>query len=184
MTPIEKNIIIVDEQGNEYGRTWPKRAKGLVRKGRARFMDEMTICLACSPDENWEDYTLNENKELELERELTPEEKEALTVSDILEKIETLIKDSDYLNAIIEQVRSSDAAKGEVLQQIVLARETTYQRVISFYEKVYEDLSPKTLDGEKRAQYMLEAVSRLPELVEGAPSPDYGGMIAEIKNAF
>ena len=31
---MEKNIIVVDEQGNEIGATYPKRAKGLVKKGR------------------------------------------------------------------------------------------------------------------------------------------------------
>ena len=30
MIPIEKNIVVVDEQGNEYEATYPKRAKGLV----------------------------------------------------------------------------------------------------------------------------------------------------------
>ena len=50
MTPIEKNIRVVDEQGNEYEATYPKRAKGLVKNGRARFIDENTICLACPPD--------------------------------------------------------------------------------------------------------------------------------------
>jgi len=42
-TPIEKNIIVVDEQGNEYEATYPKRAKGLVKNGRARFVDENKI---------------------------------------------------------------------------------------------------------------------------------------------
>ena len=39
MIPIEKNIVVVDEQGNEYEATYPKRAKGLVKNGRARFID-------------------------------------------------------------------------------------------------------------------------------------------------
>ena len=32
-TPIEKNVIVVDASGNEYEATYPKRAKGLVKKG-------------------------------------------------------------------------------------------------------------------------------------------------------
>lgn len=47
MTPIEKNIIVVDEQGREYEATYLKRAKGLVKNGKARFVDENKICLAC-----------------------------------------------------------------------------------------------------------------------------------------
>ena len=45
-----KNIEVVDEQGNVYGATYPKRAKGLVKNGRARFVNENRICLACPPD--------------------------------------------------------------------------------------------------------------------------------------
>lgn len=29
---MEKNIIVVDEEGNEYEATYPKKAKGLVKK--------------------------------------------------------------------------------------------------------------------------------------------------------
>ncbi len=57
MIPIAKNILVVDEQGNEYGATWPKRARGLVKNGRARFLSENKICLACPP---WIDMEDNE----------------------------------------------------------------------------------------------------------------------------
>lgn len=49
MIPIQKNITVVDKQGNIYEATYPKRAKGLVKNGRARFISEDTICLACPP---------------------------------------------------------------------------------------------------------------------------------------
>lgn len=54
-----KNIIVIDEQGRVYEATYPKRAKGLVKNGRARFVNENTICLACPP-KNSEDYKMNE----------------------------------------------------------------------------------------------------------------------------
>ena len=72
MTPIEKNVIVVDEQGNEYEATYPKRAKGLVKNGRARFVDENKICLACPPDKILEEEKMEENK-------LTAKEIEELT---------------------------------------------------------------------------------------------------------
>ena len=65
MIPIEKNIIVVDEQGNEYEATYPKRAKGLVKNGRARFIDENTICLACPPNIELEDKIMSENKKVD-----------------------------------------------------------------------------------------------------------------------
>ena len=65
MIHIEKNIVVVDEQGNEYEATYPKRAKGLVKNGRARFIDENTICLACPPNIELEDKTMSENKKVD-----------------------------------------------------------------------------------------------------------------------
>ena len=43
-----------------------KRAKGLVKNGRARFINENTICLACPPKEYLEDNKM-ENKLTERE---------------------------------------------------------------------------------------------------------------------
>lgn len=65
MDPIEKKISVMDETGREYEATYPKRAKGLVKKGRARFVDENTICLACPPaiQEDTEMTDLNHKNE-------------------------------------------------------------------------------------------------------------------------
>ena len=59
-TPIEKNIAVVDEQGNQYEATWPKRARGLVKNGRARFISENKICLACPPNIILEDVAMSD----------------------------------------------------------------------------------------------------------------------------
>lgn len=42
---MEKNTIVLDELGNEVGRTYPKRARGLVKNGRAEYVDDCTIRL-------------------------------------------------------------------------------------------------------------------------------------------
>ena len=57
--PITKNIRVIDEQGNEHEATDPKRAKGLVKNGRARFVDENKICLACPPDKILEEEKMS-----------------------------------------------------------------------------------------------------------------------------
>ena len=59
--PIEKNVVVLDEQGKKIGMTYPKRARGLVKKGRARYVDACTICLACPPDMDLEDIQMNDN---------------------------------------------------------------------------------------------------------------------------
>lgn len=60
MIPIAKNILVVDEEGNEYEATWPKRARGLVKNGRARFLSENKICLACPPRIDMEDNEMTD----------------------------------------------------------------------------------------------------------------------------
>ena len=54
-------MIVVDEEGNEYEATYPKRARGLVKNGRARFVSETKICLARPPNNILEDETMNSN---------------------------------------------------------------------------------------------------------------------------
>ena len=64
-----KNILVVDEQGNEYEATWPKRAKGLVKSGRARFVEENKICLACPPNTELEGKKMSDNMNSKLSSE-------------------------------------------------------------------------------------------------------------------
>ena len=65
-TPIEKNIIVIDELGNRYEATYPRRAKGLVKNGRARFLSENMICLACPPNSNdLEDHIMTDMNKTE-----------------------------------------------------------------------------------------------------------------------
>ena len=52
----------MDEQGNEYEATYPKRAKGLVKNGRARFVGENKICLACPPEQILEENKMTDNQ--------------------------------------------------------------------------------------------------------------------------
>ena len=42
---MEKNVIVTDELGKQIGTTYPKRAKGLVKNGRAEYADDRTIRL-------------------------------------------------------------------------------------------------------------------------------------------
>ena len=136
---MEKNIIVVDEQGNQYEATYPKRAKGLVKNGRARFVDNHTICLVCPPDVDLEDKTMSENKEI--------------SIAYLLEQIEKIAAQTDYLNVAIEKLAkleycapecgSPPDERAKALGDIVRCRETTNQQLIAFYQKLYEDLKPE-----------------------------------------
>lgn len=172
MTPIEKNVIVVDESGNEYGATWPKRARGLVKSGRARFIDKNRICLACPPNINeiTEDIKMSENTNTTnieaTEAVETIEIAEATetvetgentatkyTIDYVLEQIEKLHADKEFYSAITNEFKSvmtvnSDsfaaAESAQAIGKAIMCRETTNQQLIAFYEKMYDDLKPKT----------------------------------------
>ncbi len=144
MTPIEKNIIVVDEKGNQYEATYAKRAKGLVKNGRARFIDVNTICLACPPNNNTEDNYMPENKSENIQNSSAK-----LSVDYLLKKIEEIsLEKSILLDAISEIGKLKSIGPGDVgtqeqakaIGEIIKARETTNQRLIALYEKMYDDL--------------------------------------------
>ncbi len=139
MTPIEKNIIVVDEQGNEYEATYPKRAKGLVKNGRARFVDENKICLACPPDKILEEEKMTNNT-----NELTV--KEIFTQITILQKQLTensqtsLHRLGDALSAFeSENVEDSCEQISEICN-VFYTRELTLLKMLEMYEKMYNDI--------------------------------------------
>lgn len=148
MTPITKNVIVVDEQGNEYEATYPKRARGLVKNGRARFVDENKICLACSPKEILEDEKMEG---------ATTQTK--YSIEYIIEQIAKIQEQTDYLHQTIEKLSAMDngdsgeagspgnilgQAKAQALGDIVRCRETTNQQMLKLYEKMYDDLTPNS----------------------------------------
>ena len=139
---MNKNIEVVDEAGNVYEPTWPKRAKGLVKHGRARFVDENRICLTCPPDMKTEETPVNNNIFGEM------------TVQDILVRIASIVNQTSYIGEVAEALKamgdgdSGDMyspgnvmgqAKAEALGAIVATREATNQQILRLYEKMYDD---------------------------------------------
>ena len=111
MTPIEKNIVVVDEFGNEYEATYPQRAKGLVKNGRARFIDENTICLACPPNNELEDNDMSENKKVDSINNANTSQNSG-TSKEVAENM------SNLLNQEAEQQYSEKLTMNYVLEQI------------------------------------------------------------------
>ena len=135
-------MYVVDEQGNEYEATYPKRAKGLVKKGRARFIAENKICLACPPEQFLEEQTM--------------ENTNTITVKDVFEQLVALQKDmcgntgaalyrmGDALSAVFGDGTSLEDCEdvSAVVEQICKPfkmREATYQSMLALYEKMYDD---------------------------------------------
>ena len=136
-----KNVIVIDGQGNKYEETYPKRARGLVKNGRARFVDEHTICLVCPPDMRTEDGKMSENTS-------------KCTVGSVLDSIERITRDTAYISEALKEIAAMEdtgetgpcetigptAAKAQAIESIIAEREETNRRLIAFYSKVYDDL--------------------------------------------
>lgn len=138
MTPIEKNVIVVDERGNEYEATYPKRAKGLVKNGRARFVGKNKICLACPPDKIMEETKMEDNK---------------LTAKEIFEQLTILQKQltensQTSLHRLSDAIESACGDEGDernheqiaVICDVFNTREVTLLKLLGMYEKMYNDV--------------------------------------------
>lgn len=144
MTPIEKNVIVVDEQGNEYEATYPKRARGLVKNGRARFIEENKICLACPPindkleDNKMSTYNVNNITKREIWEQIKK-------LQDQLENIDralnVLLSVQSHVIAEEDQQMVFDAdvamTKAQAIQKITAERETTIREMLKSYFALY-----------------------------------------------
>ena len=166
----QKTVAVTDEAGNRYEATYPKRAKGLVKHGRARFTDESQteIILMCPPNQNLilEDNTMTEqntniqtteNETMVATESIVPEKNvPQLTAKEIFDQIVTLQRqmlESSY-NALYRLTDAtygicgdgcfeSDEAKGEAIESVASAfrmREDTYQQMLRLYQQMYNDL--------------------------------------------
>ena len=146
-TPIEKNVIVVDEQGNEYEATYPKRAKGLVKNGRARFVGENKICLACPPDKILEENNMsnNINKNLifnqivELQKCLESVDKMLFSIQCVTDS-QSYVDQEDGEPVTLDYLPDVAMEKIKAIREIVLEREKTINKMLDFYLKLYQDI--------------------------------------------
>ena len=171
-TPIEKNVIVVDSQGNEYEATYPKRAKGLVKSGRARFVGENKICLACPPKENLEDNIMSENINT------TAEQKTAdLTKSEVWAQIiklqDQLVSLKDTFSALIDISDTNEFEDGDAIESVITEvvlnktkvinavfseREATLNSLLDFYKVVYNDLYQQEKNARKEKIETVQSI--------------------------
>ena len=151
MIPIEKNIIVVDDNGTVLESTWLKRANGLVKKGRARWLDEKTICRLACPPEQMEDNRMENGKQTEVITEHSTATEDAgtggMTVESLLNRMDAVRQEmlsmkelARTMEAIANQGSEDDAGHiAEATSQAFIARETTCQQQLRFLERVYND---------------------------------------------
>ncbi|MBQ3591865.1 MAG: hypothetical protein II979_07970, partial [Clostridia bacterium] len=182
-SPIEKNVRVTDMHGNEREPTWPKRAEGLVKKGRAYRLAEDHICLTggITPDDRDRQSDHAENGILDRQTEVRSSDRERqvseeytmdaqernneiaetaqqtadwgkLNISYVLDRIEAVRRDTEYLQKTIEALDNMAVGQGpgdvageekaKALADVVRCRETTNQKLLDLYAKMYEDLKP------------------------------------------
>ena len=201
MTPITKNIRVVDEQGNEYEHTYPKRAIGLVKHGRARFVDENTICLACPPNDNMEDKIMSDTTNIKVNettgevieetnsptlcsldyalRKLDEIQREMKEFSaDMAKRIENalaLIPDDDDDDDDDDEENDGRQEYSSAVDALKTISETTaanYCKLIDFYTAMAKEAKPHTPYGEK--QQFLDFVTDCIGAAElGVKIPDF-----------
>lgn len=124
-----------DENGNELEPTWPKRARGLVKSGRARFVSDDTIILTSSEDAKrtlppeMEDIKMPETAYNDTETAVTvigdaPRAEgedigstgpslPQITVREILDRIDALVRDQSGLRDALDRIQLIGSGGGD-----------------------------------------------------------------------
>lgn len=167
MIPMTKNINVTDKTGKIIGSTYPKRALGLVKKDRAQWINENTICLCARYEtedkkmaDNLYDVIDNQLSKMQQQLENSDLQLEQLTsVNGMILETMTKLKEDENKNSVINAVKEQldfikeDLAKtadidflgNENGKELFLARETTKQRMLDTMELLIHDtMSPNT----------------------------------------
>jgi hypothetical protein len=159
-TPIEKNVIVVDERGNEYEATYPKRAKGLVKNGRARFIGDSKICLLARPpnlyleDDSMSEHTYTNSQNPQPEGQKASAGMAEYSVAGILTRIDKIISDTEHIYKALDSISeimtsggfdNGAANKAESIATVVRFREKTNQELIHLLERMYDNLVPQQM---------------------------------------
>lgn len=147
----KKTIIVIDEQGNKLESTYPKRAKGLIKNGRARVVDESTICLVDLPKH----IILEDNKMNNSNINLQETNEVKIDLAYIMNKINEITKMNwDLIN---KQDFASMSVVPETKNPVQCICETN-NKMIDFLQDIYKSLQPKENMTEK---IILELVKTL-----------------------
>ena len=100
----------------------------------------------------------------------TTKPKDKLTINYVLNQIEQIVKDNEYIHNALEQLAlmpKSDPGdiagqeKAKAIGDIVRCRETTNQQALHLYEKMYDDLKPQSVMPSERMQIIHSLIETL-----------------------
>ncbi|MDR1706362.1 MAG: hypothetical protein LBS19_17050 [Clostridiales bacterium] len=182
--PIANNgtISVLNARRQPIGVTYPKRAKGLVKKGRARYLGEMTIMLdedaatARPPvdlkesEDKMDNISLSPDKIIDndgnvvTEEPVTATEPQASALDSILKRIDTIVGENAYILKAIESVNDIDTSDGNhqsvglkasAIENIVRHREDTNKKMLELLERMYDDMRPQNAAEQNKELYKV-----------------------------
>jgi len=216
--PITKNVEVTDQNGNIYAPTYTRRAKGLVKAGRARWSDEAetVIRLLARPAHNIEEAYEMDIYDNDGNMTGAPRAHDTAArgsgVTDEVVKNETVKDEAEfsigYMLAQMEKIRADNKniinaihmvdnivthapslnacdyasqAKAEAIGSIITTREATNMKLLSMYEKMYEDTKSS------RTQYKMDSRAGRFEMLYGVlqdmkGNPAFGHEFAKVFN--
>lgn len=152
-----KNITVIDENGNITGSTYPKRAKGLIQKGRAQRVDDTRIQLCAPPPEMEEQqmannlYDVFDNQLSKMQEQLRDEETEGTTPVrlQILKTLETF-RIQEQKSEVVKLVREQlgimqESMKADDKAEDGSAREVTRQKMLDLMSKLADSDQPSII---------------------------------------
>lgn len=129
-----KNVLVVDEAGNRCEPTYPRRAAGLVKQGRAYWVGPEILCIRRPPRQT-------EGKTMA----------KGIYIQDVLARIDRVMEDTSYLHNAFSTIEKlpdradseaeSTQARAEAVCEIVRAREKTNRRMLRLLERMLENQS-------------------------------------------
>lgn len=142
-----KNITVVDENGIPVGSTYPKRAYGLVKKGRAHWIDEKTVCLcAYNTEENKmhdKIYDVIDNQFSKLQEKFNSipnADKMGMSMIDSLTAMQIRNRELDIVEKqlnVLNDIMGKDSAAAD--EKTACVRELTKQKMLDVLSKVLGD---------------------------------------------
>ena len=136
-----KNVSVIGENGIIKGSTYPKRAAGLVKKGRAQWIDDNTICLCATKKEERQMnlYEVFDNQISKMQEQLREADSEAAMPvrMQILKTLETM-HTQEMQDKIIDMVKDMQSSLNaeQPTPESTASREQTRQKMIDLLAKL------------------------------------------------
>ena len=128
MIPIIKNILVIDENNNSLVPTYTRRAKHLVKKGRAHWLNENAIKLIFNDTHYKEEKYMSENNT------------DVFDINSIKEFIEKVANENSVAEKAIEEISkfSNEDLKAARITEVVKSHESAK---VSILTELIEKLS-------------------------------------------